>query len=434
MAGTIFILNFLVIVLYINVRRFRKLSNKLVVSSAICCMFISIVFIPVNVIEDSGYGKSVPWELAIRGHMTAFETMLLLFHTAALSYDRYILIVHGVRYNQIVTASRVKGALLLVWLCPLIIATFPLIWSLPLKDGKIIGLLFNIYQGLISGMIFIIPLGIIALYMRIYFQQSRQWEEDIHIRALKRRFKSEDGSRATLMDVNLGVSASKNQKDNQSSCREIPDIERLKQRKISKSQYVSGKHPKQQLCHYFASPDIQSSDHDSIKECPLVDNLKETEPSIADENITCKHQDEDISQNFILEQKDDHNSASDLKMYQKLDKYPVAYPNTITGLTLMVSKIRSIRIFIVIFSIIVLCWTPITFINFAEAARIGHHVPLSLIVLSKFTFLIKCIINPLVYNLYSKDGRKAMKILSQRVKNRFCYKNEVHDRSKNILL
>ena len=99
----IFVCNLLVVVLYVRQRNLRSRSNILAVSSVLCCIFIVFVFIPVNVIDDIAYGLKIPWQQVVKGHVSAFETMLLLLNTVALSYDRYIMILYGVRYDEIIT-------------------------------------------------------------------------------------------------------------------------------------------------------------------------------------------------------------------------------------------------------------------------------------------------------------------------------------------
>ena len=429
LASAIFFINLLVIILYAKARRFRQLSNRLVVSSALCCILISIVFIPVNVIEESGYGKSVPWESAIRGHLTAFETMLMLLHTAALSYDRYISIVYGIRYNQIVTNSKLKRVLILSWLCPLLIALLPLIWSLTVEDGQTVILLFNIYQGLISGIILLALLIIIVLYMRMYFQQNRHWEKDIYLSSLKRRFKSDRRSRVDWNDFNGSEETSPKKLPR---CNPSENIDKNITSVAENPTRVFSSNDTHQLCDSKLA-DINKRCHCSVGELSDQDKVSFVENS--EENmylsalILHKCRDRQISRLCTLDQAQRKDIALvNMNSTEEFDNWSINY-QTSCGFSVMASKIRSIRLFIVILLIIVLCWTPIIFINFAEAARRGHQIPVSLIVLSKFTFMINCIINPLAYNLCSKDGRKGLRLLLHKARNRFEYKFNVSERS-----
>ena len=366
LVAAIFLSNLLVIMLYIKVRRLRTLSNRLAVSSALCCIFISIVFIPVNVFEEIGYGQSVPWQQAVRGHATAFETMLLLLSTAALSYDRYISILYGMRYSQCVTTKKIRKTLLVVWLSPLIMSLFPLMWSIPVPDEQIVLLLFNVYQGLMSSLIFLILMGIIILYLRIYFQQSRHWEEDNKFKALQRRF-------STKRQSSSSGSAS-----------------------VVTTSPIRVRYP------YCAS---------ALTRCQKC--LKNTSLSCTSKCSECSKDVDDVT---------DISAALFLTTYQitrVVQRCSIrASERRAVRLKKMASKLHSMRLFIVIFSITTLCWMPIIIINLLEAFRLGELVPASFIVISKFAFLANCIINPFVYNLCTKESRRGLRSLIDRKRHR----------------
>ena len=340
-TSAILLLNILVIILYIKVHPIRSRSNKLAVSSAVCCVFIAIAFIPVNVNDDFDYGKPIYWETALKGHITAFHVTLLLFNTAALSYDRYISIVYGMHYDLIMTAEKIRMIIFQIWLCPMVVSVLPLVWSLTVSDERIVVLLFNVYQGLLSAMILLVLMWIIVLYINIYLKQRHHWQSEIKTKVQRKRFSrsKEKPSSAQLFEQKRMMTVS------------------IKSRKTS----------------------VLEKGHSGKRF------------SLSEIELHCKEK--------IIDRK-----LCAIKSNQGFS-FPV--------MTLS-SKLHSLRLFILIFSINILCWLPIVFINFCEATRIGALIPHSVVTMSKFSYLGNCIINPLVYNLCAKNSRKGMRRLIEK--------------------
>ena len=396
----IFVCNLLVVVLYIKKRNLRSRSNMLAVSSALCCIFIVFVFIPVNVIDEIAYGLTIPWQQVVKGHVSAFETMLLLLNTVALSYDRYIIIIYGIRYDEIITEKKMRIMVAAIWLISFILSVIPLAWSLTVTDNNIVVLLFNIYQGLISLFIFLLFASIIGLYVRIYRKQNQQWGKDIQLKALRRRLSSKLSSGERSVERYSGDCGSIFSSAPTSPCARQKSIRG--QRSLSFYSTYS-----QRRSSFLGATPYSTIKVVDENNCPVT---------LTDSPLTSQSQISERCSVII----GSNNIGSLSKVHVPQSPPPRERLNSWrrkkTSFTQKIaSKVYSMRCFIVIFLVTVLCWLPIFLINILEALRFSNLVSSTMVTLSKFSFLTNCLINPLIYNLCSRNSRKGLRMLTAKL-------------------
>lgn len=149
--GTVFLV-------YISNRSLHTLTNRFVFSLAISDFFVGTILLPVQV-----------WSAKpeVLGPLIAFMLIASLSNISGCTYDRYIAILNPLRYHSILTPSKVRRIMILIWGIPIVVATIPQIWLRQPYSSKI-DLVQKVYVGLMSFGVLITCVVLAGIYVRVF--------------------------------------------------------------------------------------------------------------------------------------------------------------------------------------------------------------------------------------------------------------------------
>ena len=130
--GTVFLVFF-------SNRSLRTLTNHFVLSLAVSDFFVGTVLLPLQVWSPTS---------AALGPLIAFMLIASLSNISGCTYDRYIAVQNPLRYHSILTPSKVRKTIVLIWAVPIFIAVIPQTWLHQTYNEK--QLTQRIYVGLMS--------------------------------------------------------------------------------------------------------------------------------------------------------------------------------------------------------------------------------------------------------------------------------------------
>jgi len=118
--------NGLALFLFVTKHRLRNITNTLLVSLAISDLTTGLFGIPFYLVCSATQHKLC---------MTAtlcwrFTTTSTVLHLLAVTIDRYVAIVHAIRYHTIVTRSRSNAAIFIMWSLSAFVSLIQLAWRL----------------------------------------------------------------------------------------------------------------------------------------------------------------------------------------------------------------------------------------------------------------------------------------------------------------
>ena len=126
-------------------------------SLAVCDFFVGTILLPIQV------WSPLP---DVLGPLIAFMLVASLTNICGCTYDRYIAVQDPLRYHAILTSSKVRKVILLIWAVPLVVALIPQIW-LHLKTGNIKNIQ-NIYLGFMSFGVLLACVVLAWIYVGIF--------------------------------------------------------------------------------------------------------------------------------------------------------------------------------------------------------------------------------------------------------------------------
>lgn len=148
--GTVFL------VFFAN-RALRTLTNHFVLSLAVSDFLVGTVLLPLQV--------WYPTSEAL-GPLIAFMLIASLSNISGCTYDRYVAVQNPLRYYSILTPSKLRKVIILIWAVPVVIATIPQAW-LHQSDWDII-LIQRIYVGLMSLGVLTTCIALARIYVGIF--------------------------------------------------------------------------------------------------------------------------------------------------------------------------------------------------------------------------------------------------------------------------
>ena len=152
--GTVFLVFF-------SNRSLRTLTNRFVLSLAVSDFFVGTVLLPLRVWSPTSEAL---------GPLIAFMLTASLSNISGCTYDRYIAIHNPLRYHAILTSSKVRRIIFLIWAVPVTIALIPQIWLRQAHryDQHTILLAQRIYVGLMSFGVLVTCIVLAAIYISVF--------------------------------------------------------------------------------------------------------------------------------------------------------------------------------------------------------------------------------------------------------------------------
>lgn len=178
LAILIIVTNGLGILLFARNRRLRNITNTFLVSLAISDLTTGLFAIPFYLVcSTTQYMLCTTAKLCWR-----FTTTSTVLHLLMVTLDRYVAIVHAIRYHTIITRARAKAAIFTVWALAAFVTLIQLSWptlqqieeqQLSTEEEEEQETLYykarNIYQLVMLFVFFAMPLVVIIYsYIRIF--------------------------------------------------------------------------------------------------------------------------------------------------------------------------------------------------------------------------------------------------------------------------
>ncbi len=120
--------NAAVVLAFFMNKRIRTRTNHFVISLAISDFLVGSILAPIR-----AWNSRSP----ALGPLIAFTLIGSLSNICGCTYDRYVAIHHPLRYQAILTKTRLYKVLILIWVVPLVISLIPQLW---LSFGQDLGL------------------------------------------------------------------------------------------------------------------------------------------------------------------------------------------------------------------------------------------------------------------------------------------------------
>ncbi|EDO39225.1 predicted protein, partial [Nematostella vectensis] len=114
--------NLMVCLAVYKVKKLRTVTNCFVVSLSMADLLVSVVFVPVYIIDH--YAKTI-----ISGYLIAFMLLASIFSLAAVTYERYIALTKPFGYRMLMSRRKVSVIIGTAWMLPLVLALLPLAWN-----------------------------------------------------------------------------------------------------------------------------------------------------------------------------------------------------------------------------------------------------------------------------------------------------------------
>lgn len=183
LAVLIVFINTFVLVLIFRKRYLRSNTNLLLCSLAVSDLLTGLVSVPLfitcNIIRQSAI-------CIMEEMMSRFISASIVCHLMSVTMDRYLAIMHPLRYSSIVTRAKCTVVVLFIWLLSPIIALVQLSWLIPYQQhveaepSAVTLQAESIYDVIFLALFFLCPIVfMIFTYARIVLEIARQ-SRNIH--------------------------------------------------------------------------------------------------------------------------------------------------------------------------------------------------------------------------------------------------------------
>ena len=167
--------NTLVLVLYSKRRHLRTKTNTLLVSLATSDLLMGLCGVPLFIACNAFLDGDVCIAQAVVIRFIAVSTM---FHILAITGERYICVLHPMRFITIVTGKRIRRVIACIWSISLFVALIQLSWVLPFGYFSANEIKFTaslVYNWVGLAVCFAIPfLGMVVFYTRMFITIHKQ--------------------------------------------------------------------------------------------------------------------------------------------------------------------------------------------------------------------------------------------------------------------
>ena len=361
--------NSLVIYLYfIDCTIRHKQTNKFVISLAFCDVLVAIIFIPCHELFHNSIQKAI--SLPIAGYIASITTLGSLWNLTALTYDRFVAIFNGLRYEKVMTSKKVKRFMIGIWASNFCITFLPLSWRFVTSDKTNI-FIMHVYQFILVVAMTIVHLVLIGLYIALFKVNRNQlrFSQRHIIRFVKER------RQYGVSSENNDVSPSKERTNMQ--C----DIEKYEEKHRVKT--------------FPKKDDIGLNyDEEGRADCHIeVARVNNRAIGLGDHLS--------LEKSYIESGKRGSVRCNAGKAIERLS-------NSHT----VCIELRAAKVILLLFAFNTVCWLPTVTLNIVYLIswlRDQPRVHVALKSLSSYCFLIYSLVNPWIYGLLKADFKRAVK-------------------------
>lgn len=178
--------NFLVIISLVKFRRLRTITYTLVGSLSVADSLLAVLTLPIYSMFyfKLTFTQSVKYLCLFKFSSVCASMTASMINLVAIGFDRYVAILHPLKYKAIMTHKRVRIFIACMWIYIIPVCVLPLVWNtydeIQICDYfKILPLGYTIYAAFISIAISLVLS--LYLYIRIYLvarQQQKQVRKD----------------------------------------------------------------------------------------------------------------------------------------------------------------------------------------------------------------------------------------------------------------
>ncbi|XP_021372752.1 D(2) dopamine receptor-like [Mizuhopecten yessoensis] len=178
--------NFLVIISLVKFRRLRTITYTLVGSLSVADSLLAVITLPVYSLFyfKLTFVQSVKYLCLFKFSSVCASMSASMINLVAIGFDRYVAILHPLKYKTILTHKRVRIFIVCMWIYIVPVCILPLVWNsydeIQICDYfKILPLAYTLYAAFFSiGISLVVSL---YLYIRIFLvarQQQKQVRKD----------------------------------------------------------------------------------------------------------------------------------------------------------------------------------------------------------------------------------------------------------------
>ena len=367
LAISIFGGNSLVIYLYFVDSMLRhKQANKFVISLAFCDLLVAVIFIPCHELFQSSIQKMI--SLPIAGYVASMATLGSLWNLTALTYDRFVAIFDGLRYEEVMTNKKVKRLMIGIWVSDFWVTFLPLSWRFFTSD-ETNTFIMHVYQFILVVVMTVVHLVLIGLYIALFKVNRSQLKFS---------------QRQVVRFVKEGQRYMVNTGSNEAS----PSIERMK-----------------------LQCDIEKYEK----------NRDNVSPKKGDIGLICEEERTDChievtrvnngAKGLVNHSSREGNFTESGKRRQGRYSASRAIDRLFNSHAVCI-ELRAAKVILVLFAFNTICWLPTVTLNIVYLISWLRHQPrvnVELRSISSYCFLIYSLVNPWIYGLLKTDFKRAVK-------------------------
>eukprot|EP00112_Aurelia_sp_Birch-Aquarium-sp1_P012033 Seg2529.4 transcript_id=Seg2529.4/GoldUCD/mRNA.D3Y31 product="alpha-2C adrenergic receptor" protein_id=Seg2529.4/GoldUCD/D3Y31 len=370
-AFTILCGNSLVIYLYFADTVLRcKISNKFVISLAFCDSLAALVFIPCKELFRNAIESEI--RIPIAGYASSLSVIGSLLNLAALTFDRYIAIFNGLRYEAIMTSARVTKMMIAIWLFDFVVTLLPLTWKF-VTTVEVNSLCLHVYQIILMVAIISCHLILLVVYAKIFMVTRRHLK---FARVQTRRFTNSSSSNGSSLDkidgrAEMGfaneITTSESSTPNDEATK-IHEKQRNSNSDVNASRAVEG-----------------AAASNDINECQTNPNSFEETGKISPKRLPV------------------NRTTLKRKAGEALDRFKNSRAMSV--------EMRAAKIVLLLFIFNTVCWLPTVTLNIVYLIswlKKTPSIPPTLMQISTYSYLLYSAVNPWLYGLLKEDFKNAL--------------------------
>ena len=375
-AVTILCGNSLVIYLYFaDTLLRRRISNKFVISLAFCDSLAALVFIPCKELFRNAIESKI--RIPIAGYASSLSVIGSLLNLAALTFDRYVAIFNGLRYETIMTPARVAKMMTAIWLFDFVVTLLPLTWKF-VTTVEVNSLCLHIYQIILMVAIIACHVILLVVYAKMFLVTRHHLK---FARVQKRRFTPTSSSIGSSLN---GVD-SRPEKGGHIFANEIA----VSQSSLSTDENATKAHEQQK---------------EGDKDVNLNELKAAAREAVPNDIIDCQTNSSSFEQtgNTVPKRLPVNRTKLKRKAGEALDR--------LKNSRAMSVEMRAAKVVLILFLFNTVCWLPTVTLNIVYIIswlKNAPSIPPTLMQISTYSYLLYSAVNPWLYGLLKEDFKNA---------------------------
>ena len=350
----------------------RRISNKFVISLAFCDSLAALVFIPCKELFRNTIEREI--RIPIASYASSLSAVGSLLNIAALTFDRYVAIFNGLRYETIMTPARVAKMMIAIWFFDFVVTLLPLTWKF-VTTNETNSLCLHVYQFILMVAIISCHVTLLVVYTKIFMVTRHHLK---FARIETRRFTHINSSDvACFQKVNIGTEKRDCQFANKAAISE------------SRSQVIT-----------MSDRQIRNDTDISVNELKAAESK-----AIRNDMDDCHNRPNSVE--GIGQVSPKRLPVSRTKLKSKAGEALEWLKNS----RAMCVEMRAAKIVLLLFLFNTVCWLPTVTLNIVYLIswlRKRPNFPPILMQISTYSYLLYSAVNPWLYGLLKEDFQNAL--------------------------